>query len=93
MILQCQELLTMFGLPYITAPMEAEAQCAVMNELGLVDGVITDDSDTFLFGAQVVYRHFFQQNSWVDCYTMQTIKECIGFDRKVLSINIVVCFR
>ena len=53
---ECQELLQMFGLPYIIAPMEAEAQCAWLNHSGMVDGVITDDNDVFLFGAQHVYR-------------------------------------
>lgn len=53
---ECQELLTMFGLPYIIAPTEAEAQCAWLEQAGLVDGVITDDNDAFLFGGQRVYR-------------------------------------
>ena len=53
---ECQELLQMFGLPYIIAPMEAEAQCAWLNGAGLVDGVVTDDNDVFLFGARNVYR-------------------------------------
>lgn len=53
MFAECQELLAMFGIPYIIAPMEAEAQCAAMDKLNLVDGVVTDDSDVFLFGAQV----------------------------------------
>ena len=50
------ELLQMFGLPYIIAPMEAEAQCAWLDSNGLVDGVVTDDNDVFLFGGQHVYR-------------------------------------
>jgi hypothetical protein len=57
---ECQQLLQYFGLPYIIAPAEAEAQCAWLDENGLVDGVVTDDNDAFLFGASHVYRHFFE---------------------------------
>ena len=46
----------MFGVPYIIAPQEAEAQCAWLDGAGLVDGVVTDDNDVFLFGARRVYR-------------------------------------
>ena len=60
MIAECQELLTLFGLPFITAPAEAEAQCAWLEAAGLVDGVVTDDTDAFLFGAQHIYRHMFE---------------------------------
>ena len=56
MYTECQELLQLFGLPYIIAPSEAEAQCAWMDLAGLVDGVVTEDNDTFLFGASHVYR-------------------------------------
>jgi DNA excision repair protein ERCC-5 len=52
----CQELLQLFGLPYIIAPSEAEAQCAWLDAAGLVDGVVTDDNDVFLFGGRHVYR-------------------------------------
>lgn len=53
---ECQELLQLFGLPYLIAPMEAEAQCAFLDHAGLVDGVVTDDNDVFLFGGRHVYR-------------------------------------
>jgi holliday junction resolvase YEN1 len=38
------------------APGEAEAELALMNSLGIIDAVITDDSDIFLFGAVTVIR-------------------------------------
>lgn len=61
----------MFGLPYIIAPMEAEAQCAFMELSNLVDGVVTDDSDAFLFGAQSVYKNIFDDRKYVETYLMK----------------------
>ncbi len=39
---------------------QAEAQCAYLETCGLVDGVVTDDNDVFLFGGRHVYRHIFE---------------------------------
>ena len=64
---EVQELLTLFGIPYIIAPQEAEAQCAYLDRANLVDAVITDDSDVFLFGASTVYRNFFADKSTARC--------------------------
>ena len=61
----------MFGIPYIIAPMEAEAQCAFMELANLVDGVVTDDSDVFLFGARSVYKNIFDDRKYVETYFMK----------------------
>ncbi|KAI9924637.1 DNA repair protein rad2 [Aspergillus wentii] len=86
MITECQQLLSLFGLPYITAPMEAEAQCAELVSLGLVDGIITDDSDIFLFGGTRVYKNMFNQGKFVECYlTSDLEKEYALHRRKLIS--------
>ncbi|KAH6774456.1 5'-3' exonuclease family protein [Perilla frutescens var. frutescens] len=84
MFAECQELLQMFGLPYIIAPMEAEAQCAFMELSNLVDGVVTDDSDAFLFGAQCVYKNIFDDRKYVETYLMKDIENELGLDREKL---------
>lgn len=61
----------MFGLPYIIAPMEAEAQCAYLEMAKLVDGVVTDDSDVFLFGSGSVYKNIFDDRKYVETYFMK----------------------
>lgn len=42
--------------PRQQAPGEAEAQLAHMNKVGLIDAVLTDDSDALVFGARTVIR-------------------------------------
>lgn len=84
MIAECQQLLSLFGLPYITAPMEAEAQCAELVRLGLVDGIVTDDSDTFLFGGTRVYKNMFNQAKFVECYLAQDLQAEFGLTRERL---------
>ncbi|KAL3833180.1 hypothetical protein ACJIZ3_007916 [Penstemon smallii] len=84
MFVECQELLQMFGLPYIIAPMEAEAQCAFMELSNLVDGVVTDDSDAFLFGARSVYKNIFDDRKYVETYLMKDIENELGLDREKL---------
>lgn len=55
---QCSDMLATMGVSCIQAVGEAEALCAWMNKLGLLDGVISQDSDCFGYGAITVYRNF-----------------------------------
>ncbi|KAJ7707605.1 hypothetical protein B0H17DRAFT_1033205 [Mycena rosella] len=79
-----QMMLSLFGIPYITAPMEAEAQCAELVHLGLVNGVITDDSDVFLFGSQRVFKNMFNQSKTVECFLLSDLSRELGLDRDTL---------
>ncbi|KAA1472431.1 PIN domain-like protein [Dentipellis sp. KUC8613] len=40
--------------PYIVAPYEADAQLAYLERIGVVDGIITEDSDLLVFGCKHV---------------------------------------
>ncbi|EPE09610.1 dna-repair protein rad13 [Ophiostoma piceae UAMH 11346] len=84
MVSECQALLKLFGIPYITAPMEAEAQCAELVTLGLVDGIVTDDSDTFLFGGTRVYKNMFNGNKYVECYISSDLDREMSLSREKL---------
>ena len=69
-----QELLRMFGVPFVVSPMEAEAQCAYLDLSNQTEGSITDDSDIWLFGGQRVYKNFFNQNRQVEFFKFTDIK-------------------
>lgn len=84
MVTECQQLLKLFGIPYITAPMEAEAQCAELVRLGLVDGIVTDDSDIFLFGGTRVYKNMFNQAKFVECYLASDLEKEYSLTRQKL---------
>ena len=53
------ELCNAFGIPFIEAPGEAEAQAAILDQANVIDCCLTDDSDYWLFGGQRVIRGMF----------------------------------
>lgn len=95
---QCEEMLKIMGLTCITGKGEAEAMCAYLNEAGLVDGCVSQDSDCFAYGANVVYRNFSISQQGVaaasggsiDVYDIRLATKTIGFGRnKVISLAIL----
>lgn len=51
-----------------------------------MDGVITDDSDVFLFGAKRVYRNIFDKADNVLSYPMDYVENELGLDRYKLIL-------
>ncbi|KAJ5469514.1 Flap endonuclease 1 [Penicillium diatomitis] len=54
---ECKKLLKLMGIPYIDAPTEAEAQCAVLARAGKVYAAASEDMDTLCFEAPILLRH------------------------------------
>uniref|UniRef100_A0A8C9U436 Flap endonuclease GEN homolog 1 n=1 Tax=Scleropages formosus TaxID=113540 RepID=A0A8C9U436_SCLFO len=83
---ECAEMLDCLGVPWVTAKGEAEAMCAFLDSSGLVDGCITNDGDTFLYGAQTIYRNFNMntKDPQVDCYKMKRVQSELHLDRETL---------
>ncbi|KAK8380780.1 hypothetical protein O3P69_008013 [Scylla paramamosain] len=88
---EAQHLLQLFGIPYLVAPMEAEAQCAFLNTVSLTEGTITDDSDIFLFGGNSVYRNFFNQTRHVEHFKIENIKSTLGLERCKMITLALLC--
>ncbi|KAF2993134.1 Elongation of fatty acids protein 2 [Curvularia kusanoi] len=54
---ECQQLLKLMGIPFIIAPTEAEAQCAVLARGGKVYAAASEDMDTLTFNTPILLRH------------------------------------
>jgi len=87
---ECKELLELFGIPFITSPGEADAQCAFMDYSKVTDGTITDDSDCLLFGSTTIYKDFFSKTSDSACYHSNFIHSQLGLDRERM-ISLALC--
>lgn len=81
---ECKQLLRLFGVPYLVAPKEAEAQCAYLEAAHLTDGTITDDSDIWLFGGRTVYKYFFNQAKHVMEFRAENVEQAFNMERSKL---------
>ncbi|XP_062136830.1 flap endonuclease GEN [Drosophila sulfurigaster albostrigata] len=96
---QCENLLLSMGVQCVQGPGEAEAYCAFLNKHGLVDGVISQDSDCFAYGAIRVYRNFSVSTQGtqaaaggaVDIYDMRDICAHMDFGQHKVIVMALLC--
>mmetsp|Transcript_14036 Transcript_14036/g.21432 ORF Transcript_14036/g.21432 Transcript_14036/m.21432 type:complete len:1096 (+) Transcript_14036:226-3513(+) len=81
MKLEIISLIKLFGIPYVDAISEAEAQCVALEGLGLVDGIVTEDSDAFVFGAKTVYKNIFDDQKFVEVYKAEDASTELGLGK------------
>lgn len=87
------------GLQCVQGPGEAEAFCAQLNAANLVDGVISQDSDCFAYGARRVYRNFSMSmqgtanaiGGAVDVYDIDVVTKSMDFGRNKMIIMALLC--
>ena len=58
-----KSMLQHLGIPVHYAPADAEAECVRMQQLGTVDAVFSDDSDTFMSGCHTLVKFFYPK--WI----------------------------
>ena len=85
---ECQRLLKLMGIPYIVAPTEAEAQCAVLARAGKVYAAASEDMDTLCFNAPILLRHltFSEQRKLpIQEIHVDKVLEGLNMERKQVS--------
>lgn len=96
---QCEELIRSMGLQCVQGPGEAEAFCAHLNACGLVDGVISQDSDCFAYGARRVFRNFSLSmqgtagsiGGSIDIYDLDFVEKSVDFGRNKIIVMALLC--
>ncbi|ROT38387.1 DNA-repair protein rad2 [Sodiomyces alkalinus F11] len=82
---ECQQLLKLMGIPYIIAPTEAEAQCAVLARANKVYAAASEDMDTLTFDSPILLRHLTyseQRKEPIQEIHLSKVLEGMGMDRK-----------
>lgn len=93
----CQRLLKLMGIPYIVAPTEAEAQCAVLARAGKVYAAASEDMDTLCFNTPILLRHltFSEQRKMpIQEVHVDKVLEGLGMEReqvRFLQVETVGC--
>ncbi|RFU33432.1 hypothetical protein B7463_g2902, partial [Scytalidium lignicola] len=82
---ECQRLLKLMGIPYIIAPTEAEAQCAVLARAGKVYAAASEDMDTLCFNSPILLRHLTfseQRKEPIQEIHLDKVLQGLNMDRK-----------
>lgn len=86
---ECKKLMKLMGVPYIDAPTEAEAQCAVLARAGKVYAAASEDMDTLCFETPILLRHLTfseQRKEPIQEIDLKRAMEGLGMDRNQVPL-------
>lgn len=87
---ECKKLLELMGIPYIVAPTEAEAQCAVLARADKVYAAASEDMDTLCFNSPILLRHLTfseQRKEPIQEIHLDKVLEGLGMERPQVRIH------
>ncbi|XP_059165644.1 uncharacterized protein LOC131948140 [Physella acuta] len=86
--LKYKELLLAMGTPVVESCGEAEKTCAELNRQHIVDGVLTDDGDVFVYGAQTIFKgaSSYKKGEPTEKYVMSDITSELGLTQRDLVV-------
>lgn len=87
---EARRLLKLMGIPYIVAPTEAEAQCAVLARAGKVYAAASEDMDTLTFNAPVLLRKMTyaeQRKEPIQEIHLDKVLEGLAMNMEEVSLN------
>ncbi|ETN69476.1 XPG I-region, partial [Necator americanus] len=86
------------GVPVVMGGSDGEAQCAQLEQAGLVDGCITSDFDYFLYGGRNLYKVDFKSSgreveNMVNLFSMDKFEaqQCLTRNRLVALALLLGC--
>lgn len=95
MIKLLHQLFDHLKVPYHQAPGEAEAECAALQQRGVVDAVWSDDGDALMFGCRTLIKQHKvgkdRVKDQVRVYTAESILERFDLDQDSLVLFATLC--
>ena len=86
-----KNLFDILQIPYLTAPAEAECYASLLCVNGLVDGVLSEDTDVLAYGTPIFLTKIDTRNDTVVEITYDTILEKTGMNRETFTDLCIMC--
>jgi hypothetical protein len=90
LIKEIKLLIEAFGLTTVYAPDEGEKLCSYLEINNIIDGVLTEDSDVFVYGCKNVYTNINIKNETIYLYNYESILNNLNITRNELMYLCVI---